>query len=257
MQAADPRDRWEATTAKDRIMTSLPQSISDDFSLRCVIPRIWTQEQSRSFGIYWSKKTDHGVLYPSPTDEELADFYRQDHYDIYLSGELAAQYEAPLTIPYRVLIKIAYLNDKSVPDPIPTILTLSPAAPRVCDLGCGGGNFLDTIRAKGASVVGIDPSDVSGAAVVKKGIDFHTGTGENIPAELPREAFDVVTMFHSLEHCRDVALSLRNARDLLKPGGLCIIEVPNMECLGFQKYPGSLDPHRRRPASSIFYREIP
>ena len=43
-------------------------------------------------------------------------------------------------------------------------------------------------------------------------------------------------MFHSLEHCREPALAISNAVSLLKPDGLIVIEVPNMDCTGFKKY---------------------
>jgi 2-polyprenyl-3-methyl-5-hydroxy-6-metoxy-1,4-benzoquinol methylase len=224
---------------------TFPQSVTigeRDFRLFCTIPKIWTQERSRQFAIYWSEEINHGSLYPAPTDDELADFYRQEHYNRYLSGDTSAaatqvRFSAPLTIPYRALIKIAYLCDKSAPEAVHGILNFAGPSPHICDLGCGGGNFLAAIRERGASVVGVDPSEVSCAALQKKGIEFHLGTGDTLPDSLPKNRFDVVTMFHSLEHCRNVETTLENARSLLKEDGLCVIEVPNMECVGFQQYP--------------------
>ena len=43
-------------------------------------------------------------------------------------------------------------------------------------------------------------------------------------------------MFQSLEHCREPALAVSNAVSLLKPNGLLVIDVPNMDCVGFKKY---------------------
>src|SRR5258708_912951 len=100
--------------------TVLPKSISSQTgpaSLRLVIPKIWTQKQSRAFGIYWSADANHGTLYPSPTDEELAAFYRSENYDRYLGGN--AQHAAPaLTILDRIIIKIAYLRDQGDEPPL-------------------------------------------------------------------------------------------------------------------------------------------
>lgn len=220
----------------------LPKSIISQAgaaNLHVVFPKIWTQKESRVFGIYWAPEVNHGTLYPPPTDDELAAFYRQEHYDRYLSGEVGHQQFAdpPMTLAHRVVVKIAYIFDRSAAAPLSKILKYSPNRPSVCDLGCGGGTFLQTIEPYASQIVGVDPSEVSASAVKIRGIEFHKGTADNLPAGIERGIFDVVTMFHSLEHVRDVKQSLANTRDLLKPGGLLVIEVPNMDCLGFQIYP--------------------
>ena len=43
-------------------------------------------------------------------------------------------------------------------------------------------------------------------------------------------------MFQSLEHCRKPALAITNVSSLLSDKGLLVIDVPNMECIGFDKY---------------------
>lgn len=92
------------------------------------------------------------------------------------------------------------------------------------------------MKAKNARVVGIDPSEVSGEAVRRRGIEFYYGTAEAMPPEVTSRRFDIVTMTHSLEHCRDPHLALTNIRRLLSNDGIAVIEVPNMECLGFRTY---------------------
>ncbi len=216
----------------------LPNSIAGPFGpaqLRIVIPKIWTQKKSRAFGIYWSPKSNHGMLYPSPTENELSSFYSGEHYGRYLSGERA--HSDKYTIVDRALIKAAYLADQGAASPTPEILKHCSAKPSICDLGCGGGTFLESIRPYTSKVVGIDPSEVSAAAVRGRGIEFHHGTADELPEAIERNDFDVVTMFHSLEHVRDVLRSLSNARSLLKPNGFVVIEVPNMGCSGFEAYP--------------------
>jgi hypothetical protein len=43
-------------------------------------------------------------------------------------------------------------------------------------------------------------------------------------------------MFQSLEHCRRPAIAVANASSLLSDNGLFVIDVPNMGCVGFDKY---------------------
>jgi SAM-dependent methyltransferase len=134
-------------------------------------------------------------------------------------------------------VKLAYLVDRGVNNPIPSILESSGAQHlSICDIGCGSGSFLEMIKPHCTAVVGVDPSEVSGSAVRGRSIPFYHGTAEQLPAAVASQRFDVVSMFQSLEHCRDPCLSVRNVKSIVKPGGLIVVEVPNMDCLGFRLY---------------------
>ena len=69
-----------------------------------------------------------------------------------------------------------------------------------------------------------------------RNIEFYAGTAEMPATELKGRHFDIVSMFQSLEHCRDPALAVRNAVSALDHDGLLVIDVPNMACIGFEKY---------------------
>jgi 2-polyprenyl-3-methyl-5-hydroxy-6-metoxy-1,4-benzoquinol methylase len=204
--------------------------------LKYPLPKIWTQKSSRAFGIYWSEALSYGRLWPVPTDEELSAFYNLPVYDDYLSGKKKAG-GAPTSLLSRICVKLAYLNDRGAIDSVPSIIELAPGKePSICDIGCGSGSFLRRMSGLGAKSVGIDPSPMSGEALRSQGIEYHHGTAEVLPKALDGRKFDVVSMFQSLEHCRDPAVAIRNALSLLKARGLLIVDVPNMECLGFERY---------------------
>jgi len=215
---------------------SVPCAWSDrPLSLRWVLPRIWTAACGRTFGIYWSDELRYGALHPEPTEDELAAFYQIDTYAEYLGGTATKSSFNP-DLFSRVVVKLAYLADRGVNNPIPSILQTSIRRPSVCDIGCGSGSFLDTIKSSCAYVVGVDPSEISGNAVRARGIEFYSGTAEQLPAAVATRRFDVVSMFQSLEHCRDPRLSIMNAKRIVKPGGLIVVDVPNMDCMGFRFY---------------------
>ena len=203
--------------------------------LRYPIPINYKGMTIRPFGIYWSDALSYGRLWPEPTEAELANFYSTPEYNRYLSGNSTSR-SGNISLISRVLVKIAWLNDKGIADPLPTIISIGNKFPEVCDLGCGAGDFLSRMRDHGAKPTGVDPSPVSGKALGLKQIEFYLGKADALPSALVGRQFDVVTMFHSLEHCRDPALAVANAASLLKPNGLLVIEVPNMECRGFEKY---------------------
>jgi len=222
----------------DRLPAYVPCSWSDErLSLRYRVPRIWTQKSSRLFGIYWSDRLGYGRLWPDPTDAELAAFYDVPEYKDYLAGKrkTSAPYRSALLS--RLIVKIAYLADRGVNDPLPTIESLVQRDRfSVCDIGCGNGAFLRRLGTAGAVIAGLDPSPISLAALQSAGIEAHAGTAERLPESIKRRKFDVVIMFHSLEHCRDPSAAISSAKSLLAADGLLVLEVPNMECIGFQIY---------------------
>ena len=97
---------------------------------------------------------------------------------------------------------------------------------RLLDFGCGSGSFLRRMADRGWTVTGLDNS-VAVAQIVRDelGLNVHMGT---LPyPELRPGSFDVITMWHSLEHVHEPLAVLRDAYELLVPGGKLIVAVPN------------------------------
>lgn len=96
---------------------------------------------------------------------------------------------------------------------------------RLVDLGCGKGHFVAAARAAGWDAIGTDSSQVAAAAAKGLyGLEIVVGDLVDVPLDGP---FDVVTMWHVLEHVHDPARALARARDLLVPGGRLVVSVPN------------------------------
>lgn len=53
--------------------------------------------------------------------------------------------------------------------------------------------------------------------------------GQIVDLELPRDHFDIVTIWHVLEHVPDPRAVLQKVYSLLKPGGILFLAVPNEE----------------------------
>jgi SAM-dependent methyltransferase len=110
----------------------------------------------------------------------------------------------------------------------------------VLDVGCGAGTFLDRVHARhGAAVTGIDFKDLSDSPALRD-VRFHCGLFYEAPLE--DERFDVVTMWHFLEHDYDPLRSLRTAARVLKHDGRLIVEVPRLDSRTFawfgDRWPG-------------------
>ena len=99
---------------------------------------------------------------------------------------------------------------------------------RVLDVGCAVGTFLLHLKDKyGCAISGVDFKEGLDFPRFEE-VDFHQGLfyGQE---RLRDDGFDLITMWHFLEHCYDPPRSLRMAHKLLRDGGRLIIEVPRLD----------------------------
>src|SRR5207245_96199 len=97
--------------------------------------------------------------------------------------------------------------------------------PRLFDIGCGMGFFLDLMRREGWETMGVEPApNAARHARERLGLDVVEGTIETARVDGP---FDVVTLWYVLEHVPNPVEILDRAAALLRPGGLLIVRVPN------------------------------
>ncbi len=99
------------------------------------------------------------------------------------------------------------------------------------DFGCGWGFFLEVCQEAGWKPYGLEP--LPGHAVYAR-----ARVGATVVTDILREdtfpprAFDVITAFQVFEHLPDPAGDLDRLWQCLKPGGIILIEVPNIATLG-------------------------
>ncbi|HWJ68720.1 MAG TPA: class I SAM-dependent methyltransferase [Sphingobium sp.] len=176
-----------------------------------------------------------GVLSPMPDPGAIPEFYRLGSYYTHDDG---ASHIPPIASGFadKLLTKAAWIFDREqcfLPEKVAARL---PAGGTVCDLGCGDAKYLARFKALGFAVTGVDPDPTARAHAAKAAINVEVGTAEAIPAAITERSFDLVLMTHSLEHCRDPKLALRNALALTRPGGLCYVEVPNCASEHFRTF---------------------
>jgi 2-polyprenyl-3-methyl-5-hydroxy-6-metoxy-1,4-benzoquinol methylase len=96
---------------------------------------------------------------------------------------------------------------------------------RALDLGAGFGDFLVELRMRGWEVAGTEVSENAVVRAGKRGIELELGQPEEL--DFPSESFDLVTMWHVLEHVPFPGRALDACARLVRPGGLVVIAVPN------------------------------
>jgi len=100
---------------------------------------------------------------------------------------------------------------------------------RLLDVGCSTGWFLSVASQGGWQATGIDVSPSAVAYNRARGLDARLATLER--HEFGAPAFDVVTMFDSIEHMPSPMRALAAARELLTDDGLLVVTTPNIDGL--------------------------
>jgi len=97
---------------------------------------------------------------------------------------------------------------------------------RLLDVGCGYGDFLQGAREGGFEVFGTElESEQARRASELSGADVRAGALDECSFE--PSSFDVITLWHVLEHLPDPVGTLASASELLKPRGTLVVGVPD------------------------------
>lgn len=101
---------------------------------------------------------------------------------------------------------------------------------RLLDIGCGVGEFLETMRSYGWDVEGIDLDPEVVEACKTRGLAVKEGTLE--AQRYPEGLFDAISMRHVLEHVPEPIRFLRECHRILRPGGVLVLLTPNADSFG-------------------------
>lgn len=100
----------------------------------------------------------------------------------------------------------------------------------VLDVGTGGGEFAYLLKSLGHDLHGIEPNKGYGEySAAQYGLNLQFGFIQD--AQLEENSFDLITIWHVLEHTEDPYFVLGRLRKLLKPSGTLVVEVPNVEAV--------------------------
>jgi SAM-dependent methyltransferase len=100
---------------------------------------------------------------------------------------------------------------------------------RWLDVGCATGDFLVCAASVVDTVSGIELSAFAAGTACERDLDVTTG--DFLQAEVPRAAFDVVSMWDYIEHVPDPPANLVKAFEVLRPGGYLAISTGDVDSL--------------------------
>jgi len=102
---------------------------------------------------------------------------------------------------------------------------------RLLDVGSGDGAFVHHMASHDWEATGLDFSPAASELAARRGLRGRYLMGSLADHDLPQRSFDAVTMWQVLEHIGEPVPMLRRVYELLKPGGLLVASVPNIDGL--------------------------
>jgi len=183
-----------------------------DYDNHCCGDQIFHLVQCDNCGIHY--------LNPRPTVDTLPIIYSaEEYYSFSVEEDLSS-----------IILKARETRDRQKITQAMSILGKSPDQIKVLDIGTGDGQMLRTFKAMGVPPENLYGMELDQAVVDilnKKGYQGILGRIED--SDLPDASFDVVAMIQVIEHVADPKDVMRTLHRILKPGGVFIIETPNMD----------------------------
>ncbi len=173
-----------------------------------------------TFDLYYDETLDMLITHPQPSLENLGKYYESEDYISHTDNKRSLFEKL-----YHFIKSIALKNKLNL------INSLQPNKGRFLDIGAGTGEFLSVAKNDGWQTIGVEPSDRAKSIAKSKGVSFVEETGE-----LENHSFDVISMWHVLEHVPDLDKQIKELKRLLKPTGTLIIAVPNFKSYDANHY---------------------
>lgn len=172
-----------------------------------------------NFELLYDENMDMLITNPQPSSDKLPSYYESVDYISHTDGNKSLFEKA-----YQFVKSIALKNKIK-------LINSQSSKGRILDIGAGVGDFLSIAKNDGWQTIGIEPSDKAKNIAKKKGVSFV----ENL-SELESNSFDVITMWHVLEHVPDLENQIKELKRLIKPFGTIIIAVPNFKSFDAHYY---------------------
>lgn len=172
------------------------------------------------FHLFHNPEIDMLITSPQPPARQLFKYYQSDQYISHTDkdrGLLATIYQ--MVKKYAIKRKLALIKKRN------------GGIGKLLDIGAGTGDFLAAAKKVGWQVDGVEPNRRANDLAKEKGLVLQT------ELETFQDAhFDVVTLWHVLEHIPNLEETVAQLSHLVRPGGTLIIAVPNFKSYDAKYY---------------------
>jgi len=185
--------------------------------MKTIKPYLTVKDHSVSneeFQLLYNETLEMLETSPQPVEEKLSEYYKSEDYISHTDAK-------------RNLFEKAYhfIRSISLKRKLKLINSFKRSNKYLLDIGCGTGDFLHTAQNNGWSVSGIEPNQ-NARAIANRKTNGSVFEIDQLP-KFTKQSFDVITLWHVLEHLPNLNDQLALFKSLLKPNGRLIIAVPN------------------------------
>ncbi len=203
-----PRETYQENPSKEGFFGNKKLALKDYFLT------------GEDFEIYEDSKT--GVLYTLPQPiENLGKYYESENYISHTDGKKSV-FER-----FYQIAKSINLNDKL------KLVNKIANGKKILDYGCGVGDYLEHMQKNGYDVLGMEPNDSARKIAQSKLGESKVNSTE---IENINEKFDVITLWHVLEHIPNLHEIIEQLKKHLKENGTLVIAVPNHQSYDAKYY---------------------
>lgn len=171
------------------------------------------------------ENTEYGFLetFPKPAAQDLPNYYESEDYISHTDAKR------------NLFEKVYHLVRKiSLKKKLKLIESCHAESKTLLDVGCGTGDFIQVAKQNNWKVTGIEPNEQARSIANKKNKDSVFDVNQLV--KLQPQSFDVITLWHVLEHLPNLEEDMATFKKLLKPTGTLIIAVPNYKSYDAQYY---------------------
>jgi SAM-dependent methyltransferase len=165
-----------------------------------------------TFSIYIDKETQLLITTPRPTVGDLSRYYDSHEYISHSNSK-----KSFIDKVYQIV------RNYTTKQKVKLINSFSTTNKSVLDIGSGTGDFLLACKQNGWSIDGVEPNNKANKETRSKTV---TEISKDI-SELENKQYDVITMWHVLEHVPNLNEYISILKKILKPDGVLVVAVPN------------------------------
>ena len=175
------------------------------------------------FQLVYNKELDMLETFPQPQSEKLSEYYKSEDYISHTDTK-------------RNLLEFAYhkVREISLKRKLKLINSFQSETKTILDIGCGTGDFLETALKDNWNITGIEP-DENARQIANAKTSNSVFEIEHLK-KLQPNSFDIITLWHVLEHLPNLEMHTALFKSLLKPNGTLVIAVPNFKSYDAQYY---------------------
>ena len=178
---------------------------------------------NETFDLIYNQFEDILETSPQPAPENLDAYYKSEDYISHTDSK-------------RNLLEQVYhlVRKRALKKKVGLINSFKAQNKNLLDIGCGTGDFLETASSGNWKITGIEPDEKARNIANQKNnnVVFKIEHLKNLKAK----SFDVITLWHVLEHLPNLDDHIKIFNHLLKPEGRLVIAVPNHKSYDAKHY---------------------